>query len=847
MKRTSFNASAPVEVITRDQLEYSGAQNMSDVIQYLTAASGSDFNGRGQGTWGISQINLRGLGPQATLILINGRRVVPSGAGIGTFVDIGQVPVSAIERIEVLRGGASAIYGSDAVAGVVNVITRRGFEGARVDVSVQGTDDFDQDEEVVSATLGTRSERARATVSLSYSRQTRLLLEDRDFTRGQNISAIGYPGTYIITAPAPDSGAALGVNPDPQCEEGTGAMVDEEGFCTVENRRYSALVDFNERASVYASAEYDLTNHTRLFAEAGYSRLRAEAVVSNFPTLQEIIVPANHVDNPWRSPAQLLATPLPTTEPAIINGDDDTVRGVVGIGGDFEDVAANTIAEDWDWEVYGTFGASRYRGRVPDNLTEPLQEAIDSCSDPSNLDDCFNPFYSSNDGTGTPHSDEVIDRFLGEMRWQNDQELVTGSAGLSGHLFELPGGDLGFAIGGQYRYETRGSQVDLDANQNHFAFVLGNSDASANNEIYAAYLELVWPLYNGIELQTAGRLERYESTGTNGNPSLGLTVTPGSIVGRNRVARVFRDLRLRGHFASAFRAPSIYQTFNGFVTTLDQFDGEGLTPQFRAVRTHGNSDLEPESSTAMSVGLDWAIIDELAITGDYYRYDYTDIIVAEDAQQIYRMDMNDPRIDRDANGNLIAVNTRLINAAEVVTDGIDFGAIVKLELDDAGDQTLSVGAAGTYVLSFEIPRDQVSDDVAENVVDCDDETCDVAGSRNDATFARPQPRLRVNFPLAWATQSHRVGLTVHFISSYDDDGNLDPDTMEPVEIESWTTLDLTYGYTLLDTIGRSTTLRLGVLNLLDQDPPPVETTLAHDPQTHDPRGRLIYAKIEQEF
>ncbi len=88
----------------------------------------------------------------------------------------------------------------------------------------------------------------------------------------------------------------------------------------------------------------------------------------------------------------------------------------------------------------------------------------------------------------------------------------------------------------------------------------------------------MWPLYNGIELQKAGRLERYESTGTNGNPSLGLTVTPASIVGRNQVARVLRDLRLRGHFASSFRAPSIYQTFNGFVTTLDQFgaDREGI-------------------------------------------------------------------------------------------------------------------------------------------------------------------------------------------------------------------------------------------------------------------------------
>ena len=134
IKRSSFAAAAAVQVIDRKDLEYSGATNLADVVQYLTVAQGSGFQGGAQATGTVS-VNLRGLGTGATLVLLNGRRVVSSGGGIAfNFTDISTIPLAVVERIEILKGGASAIYGSDAVGGVINIITRKDWDGARIEV-----------------------------------------------------------------------------------------------------------------------------------------------------------------------------------------------------------------------------------------------------------------------------------------------------------------------------------------------------------------------------------------------------------------------------------------------------------------------------------------------------------------------------------------------------------------------------------------------------------------------------------------------------------------------------------------------------------------------------------------
>jgi iron complex outermembrane receptor protein len=334
-------------------------------------------------------------------------------------------------------------------------------------------------------------------------------------------------------------------------------------------------------------------------------------------------------------------------------------------------------------------------------------------------------------------------------------------------------------------------------------------------------------------------------------------ITPAEIIGRDKVADGLRRLRLRGTANSAFRAPSLYESYPGFITSIQQFNGEGPTPVFRPVRLNGNPDVKPEKATVLTGGLEWSPIKEFGLTGNYWYYNYRDMIIAEDAQHIYALNKNDPRIERDASGNLLRVNTTGENAAFIRTQGVDLGALIKLDLNDLGITrspagTVSLGTEGTYVFAFDIPRDQVADvpRTGKSAIPqpgCNASRCDVAGLRNQNNFAYPLPRLRANFPLTWVYEGHAASVVLHYISGYKDDGNPDAATGAFPHIDSFTTLDLSYGYTLKDTIGQATTLRVGVLNLFDTMPPYVKVFGGFDIYTHDPRGRMIFAHLSQEF
>jgi outer membrane receptor protein involved in Fe transport len=878
IKRTSqFAPAASVQVVDRKQLEFSGAQNLGDVVQFLTAAGGSDFNGRAQGGWGVSQVNLRGLGPQATLVLINGRRVVSSAIvpqnSAGNIVDIAQIPLSAIERVEVMRAGGSAIYGADAVAGVVNIITRKDYEGLRAEAGVVTTEELDHSQYSAGATLGASGERARATLSVSVLRQSELLATDRDWTNDKATAQIGNPATFITTQ----------LVPDPDCLMAPRSFLAEQpaggAFCSINIGSYTELMQPIERISTLGSGEYDLTDHTMAFLELGLSSLRAAvAVPPSFPILQPVFVPANHPDNPFGARAQYLGSPITDAQGAdTILSEEDTMRVVAGLKGDLEGAAEGTFLEEWEWELAGSWGRARLHGLVPDIVTDRFQIALDSCGDPLDLSGCFNPFYSAVTGAGTPNSEAVLDSFRGNMQYFSDSWMATADLGVSGPLFELPGGDLGVAFGGQYRYEERQSDVDHDGNADRYGFVLGNADASTNRNIGAGYLELLWPFYDGIEVQTAARLEHYETIGTSVSPQASLVLIPAEIAGRDNVVDSLRRLRFRGTITRAFRAPALYEVYPGYTTTITQFDNEGPVPAFVPKQVAGNPELDYETALVTTGGIEWAPVKEWALTADYWRYSYDGRIAEDDAQKHYREDRFDPEyFDRgDPPQNLLQrARTRLINQpGKVVTQGFDFGTGVRFELDEVG---ITSGEAGTfsfavdasYVLSYDVERDAVAgievadadpDDDETASVDpryCDGDTCDIAGLINLANFAAPLPRLRMNVPVSWNDERHSIALVVHYISGYEDDSKTVPEATEIdaddpeyelAAIDAFVTLDLSYGYTLKDVIGQSTTLRIGVINLIDQDPPNVDILGGYDVYTHDPRGRTFYARLTQEF
>jgi iron complex outermembrane receptor protein len=865
IRRTSFSQPSAVQLMDRKQLALSGADNMADVVKNMTINSGSDFNTDvSTGAGGTAQFNLRGLGLSSTLVLLNGRRLVQSGALAtdgSNFVDINTIPISAIERIEILKGGASAIYGSDAVAGVVNIITRKNYDGFEVQLGGQATDKFDQGEWDVALTGGTSNDTTRLMGTVTFFDRKPLKANERDFTEnGRNTSLVGWPSSYVLLDPA--TGAPTAVMRDPGCDMVPRATpfddpnAGDRPYCTFDFNDYFHIVPKEQRVNVMTTVEHDIGDHVTAFVEAAYARARTERGLSpSFPLLKPVIVPADHQYNPYGVPARWLGRPLGgDSEGATQFYNSDTLHTATGLKGDFAGLSEDKLGE-WEWQLAGTWSTNQFVFGLPDARQDVLQGALNSCSPGTNPANCWNPFYA-----GPRNSAALIDKVIGELAVDTNVELSTVGVDFSGPLFELPGGDLSLALGGQVRHETAVVNLDDDANAEGFNFLIGGPDWEAERDILAAYGELSLPFAEGLEVQAAGRLEDYDDVGSTIDPMLGVSWTP-AVTFQGRDASPASKVRVRGTYATSFRAPSLLQAHGAQTELLPVFnvtpnmDGEPVTAAtatYVAARTQGNADLDPQKATAITAGLEWSPVTGLFLQADYWNYDYEEIIVKENAQQKVDLDFddkNDPDVHYGVGGNIEQVDISFINAPSVMTHGVDLDVSYSSDFDaDAG--RFSFGAGGSYVLAYEIPEDQIGPTVRNaDVVDCSGGECDVAGVRNSANFARPLPRLRLNVPLSWTLEGHTAGIAVHFISGYKDDFDADANPMveDFQDIDAWTTLDLQYGYRIDEGEGMSTTIKVGCNNVLGSEPPAVDTGFGYDVLTHDARGRLLYARLIQEF
>ena len=931
IKRTSFATPSAVEVVDRKQLAATGAQRMGDVVKNMDINSGSEFNTDvSTAAAGTANFNLRGLGLSSTLVLLNGRRLVQTATAStdgSNFVDINTIPVSAIERIEILKGGASAIYGSDAVAGVVNIITRKKMNGFEAQIGGQTTDNFDQREWDAALTGGASTERTRMVGTVTYFNRSPLDAEDRDFTKnGRNTSALGWPSAFVklnpmgftpVTRPTLDASGntmpMLNADGTPKLDPMTGmplvvretdTFVDPgcgkvplsapingganpaTDLCSFNFNSYYKLVAEEHRVNTYGSVEHDISDHTTIYFEAAYARGRTKRTLSpSFPILQTILIPADHRDNPFPpmpgpdgmagTADDVPGTPL-SWQGRVLGGnspptpqffDSDTLHTAAGIKGDLGGVASGvSMLEDWEWELSGTWGMNRFEFGLQDILTDGLRAAVSSANcGPMSMNPaaCLNPFT-----TGTPTDPALLKKLNGELRYKGDTELTTVGADINGPIVTLPGGDLSLAAGAQMRNESLMVDADHDSNQFAYIFLIGGPDYQADRRILAGYGELSLPFFSGFELQAAARVENYEDAGSSMNPMFGLSWIPAKTFMGDTAPQVSK-VRLHGTYATTFRAPSLLQT-GGAQTELreiynftpDMATGaptQAARASYAAVRTLGNPNLDPEKATAITAGLEWGPVTGMLLSADYWRYNYDGIVVKEDAQKIvadsYQCNaMSNPgacdaRVTRSAAGVPTQIKVEFVNKNSVVTHGVDFGLNYASDFGGTAG-TFNFGATGSYVLSYEIDDTEVAKAVKDaDVIKCSGGSCDVAGNRNFVNFARPIPRLRATVPLGWNYDMHGATVMLHYISSYQDDFN-SAAAGKPADyatIDAWLAVDLQYAITIPEGDAASTKIAIGVQNLLDADPPKVSVGLGYDVFTHDPRGRILYARLTQQM
>ena len=835
----NFESPSPLSVVDSVSIDSIGAKNIADITQTLTINTGAENNPDAftqNATAGTSNINLRGLGVASTLILLNNRRQVtnaqPSNDGLN-FVDTSSlVPMIAIDRMEIIKDGASALYGSDAVAGVVNFITKRDYDGAKMSFDYQDGAHGNNKEYVMQGLWGAIGDNGSVMAAISYTNRSPLFIRDRRLSRPiDDSSSLGNPGSFFGVPGLPASAPII----DPTgCEEfgGIRQVIQPAGAVDVGLCRYDfgpgySYVPDESRVNAYFRGSYDFDNDVSWATEISFARNRAErGGAPSFPILTGPVVPATHPNNIFGAPVVFFGRAEGNGfEPDPANTESDTFR--------FNTVLTGELDSGF-WELSYTNATNNFLFSVEDVIKDKFTLALnglggqgcDPISGTAGVGPCeyFNPFATS--FTTSPNSQNVIDSFSGLQVIDSKSDLQVLEAFASIDVFDMAGGTAGLAFGAQYREEKLEQDYDALSNQDSFTFVIGNPDFKESIDVIAAFAEIALPVTDDLDAQVALRYEDYGgSVGDTLDYKLAFNY------------RATEDFSVRASLSTSFRAPSVFMQFGG-ATTLQQLSDPllGGASAFAGVRTSGNEDLTPEESQAYNIGFSFEPLEDWSIELDYWNFDFEDLIIQESAQAILTANPSDTsRIVRAGDpltGPLVQVNNTYVNASELSTSGLDFVTSYKIETEGAGTITPSITA--TYVTKYDLIDPQAG-------------AIDGAGRRNFTNIGVSSPELRANFGLNWKMESYSANLFVRYVSSYDDDQN--PTATGLTEIDSHVTYDAQFNIdvgALMDTEANYL-LTIGGINLTDEEPPQVFTNSGFDSKVHDPRGRQVYARIAVEF
>ncbi len=799
----------------------SGLKDIRDLVGVLSINAGAENNSDNltqNYTVGTANINLRGLGVASTLVLLNGRRQVLSAAQTddgSSFVDLaGLVPMLAVEQVEILKDGAAAIYGSEAVAGVANFITRRGFRGVELQTEYRsrvgdGTqDDFTLDG-VAGGEIGGAGE---FLVAASYLDRTSLVLTEVDWLR-PSTSGFGNPASFNV----PSLGRTVA---DPDCERYGGllqALPGDSTICRFDYGPQITAVPNEQRLQTWGRVDWGRSDAGNVWAELGYANNDIDRDVSpSFPVLSTPVVPSYHPGNPFGEDVYFQGRPYGFGQPPEINYyEHDTVRLAAGLEGRISDTASwnvslvrarnDTLQNPRDVNA-ANFQAALLGFGGSDCDANPLTAGPEQAGTGGCL--FFNPFssnFAARPGETLHNSAALRPFIIGDYFGDGWSQLTTLEANVTGFL---PWRDAGYAAGVQYRDQSLDFFYDDITRGDGFAFLIGNPDFDAADRVRAAYGEIWLPFPESLEITGALRYEDYGA-------GVGDTLDP-------KITLLYRakdSVSIRGSYSTSFRAPSPFQTRGAQTNFTNIVDHDG-SRTFAGRRTLGDPDLNPETSSAFNAGISWQRAGDWALNADYWRYSFKDVLRKENAQAIVNANPFDPRIERTSAGTIAIVNVAFINADRIETSGLDVSANATL---DVGGGSIDAWAEATWLLEYDVTNAGVA--------------VDALGRLNRANVGAPNQRFRTAAGATWSRDSLQLTGLLRHVGGYEDDGG--------GSIDSFTTLDVNARWSLG---GRRSerfdaSVTLGAANLLGEDPPFVNIAGSYDPRSADPRGRRVFVSF----
>ena len=828
IKGSPTDGASPVELYDRDTIEGIGAVDVADITANMVVDTGSENNAdsfTSGSMQGRTNVNLRGLGLSSTLVLFDGRRQTVTGttANDGSvFVNTSAIPVIALDRVEILKEGAASVYGSDAVAGVVNYIFRRDFTGFEVDLTSQETDLGNSQDRRGSFIWGVENGDTNLVVAYSALNRTPLSQSELELAplgvSGLGTSFLLFGPSTVESGPYAGTYSAFQNVGDPSCEANKGIIIPQaSGFrCGFKYGPRFNIVNDEDHDQLYASLQTNLTNGVT--AKLDY--LKADTEVHDnpqspsYPALS-YLSPANAIapgkgGNPFGVPVLWIGRPLASAFPSpFAPREIEMERVSFGLTGQMEN--------GFDWDFAMTRSEEDNYGRQPDTGTSKLAAAIDGTGGPSG-DQTFNLFDPF------ANSQELRD-------WlRSDQETWTNVV-LSVVDFVMSGevGDISLAVGAQSRrekYDIRRSPnsiVEFDAAGNltkpaDMIFLGGGTESSASRTTNAVFMEASTDLAENLELKGAVRYEDMEND-SNIDPKISLRY------------EVSDEVIVRASVSTSYREASLSQlTTSGVgLQGIQDYNEDGSAKggtAFIRIAQDGNPNLEAEEADNLNIGVIWRPLDNFEAKVDYWMVDYSDVITIESAQGIVSRTPNDPKVKRTIDGTLTGVTTSYFNAASVETNGLDVE--MSYGMDTALGEML-FGLNATHMLQYEIPIGGV--------------TTDVVGLFNHDNFARSLPETKMVVSAALDAGRHTAAAFGRWVSSYE--------TTRPVsasaaaqgftqDIDSHFTVDLQYTYTFDFMQADDLKVTFGVKNAFDEEVPQVydAANWSYDPKHHDPRGRI---------
>ena len=861
LKGSAEDGASPVEVISRDTIDLLGATSVADITANLTVNSGSENNPdsfTAGSTQGTSNVNLRGLGLSSTLVLIDGRRnaVAANTANDGSvFVDTNSIPVIALERVEVLKEGAASIYGSDAVAGVVNYILRRDFEGVEVNISQSKTDLGDQTDDRVGVIWG--KDFGNTNVVVAYSELNRSPFEGKDLSAYSENAISGFGNSFaILNLPSLIGGFNAttigGILADPLTEVASGPYagfyyygenvpdancVANDGILVPNANIFGAVpglgnFDGGQRCGFYYGDRFNLVNdedHTSIYTsvkttldngvgfELDYMatdvNVNDNPQSPSYPALSYLGIPImpGQAGSPFATPVLWIGRALGSAFPSpLAPRENQNSRVSMGFNG--------VLDNGMDWDVHYTESSQSAYVFQPDTSTSRFGAAIQGVGGASGNEswNLFDP---------TSNSASLIDYISsGEERW-SDSKLQVFDVVLTG---ERRGWDV--ATGFQYKNEafkiarndestTLFAEDGSISQQSDLIFLGGGLESKSRRDSTAFFVEAGKNLTDKLSFKGAARFENLDSESTY-NPKASLRY------------QMSDELVLRGSYSTSFREPSLSQLSSSLVSLqgLQDFNSDGDavgSVSFIRVAVAKNEDLTPEESDNMNLGAIWTPNDQTSVTLDYWTVDYKNVVTLESAQGKIIANPDSTDIIR-TNGTLVGVTTSYFNAANIDASGLDLE--VSYNFDTPLGQA-SLGLNSARMLEYKIP-------------DGAGGTKDVVGLFNHDNFARSMPETKSVITGTLSNGNHNFAAFIRNVSEYETTRGIPASAAAKgytQDIDSFTTLDLKYTYDL--ELGDSMiTLSAGVNNATDEEAPQVydAANFSYDAKHHDPRGMMSY-------